>query len=80
MMRVAFQCILGSSCIALFDYAAKHEHEPRWLWAGASAALWLFCWQYLGGGVALVLAGQAVLFVVMTVRLVKKKRDIHVYK
>ena len=53
-----FVWLLGVVCILLFDHAAKHEHEPRWLWAGASAALWVVCWKTLGGGIPLVLAGQ----------------------
>jgi hypothetical protein len=72
MTRIMLPAVLGATCVGLFVFAAKQEHLPRWLWGGLSLALWLLCWQVVGGGVLLILLGQAVLFAAMWVYLLRK--------
>lgn len=69
---IALEAALGVVSAALFVFAAKQEHLPRWLWGGLSLALWLLCWVVLGGGVLLILLGQAVLFAAMWVYLLRR--------
>jgi hypothetical protein len=65
MTGLALQAILGSSCVALFVFAAEQEEEPRWLWGGLSLGIWLLCWLGFEGGIGLTLLGQVVLFAAM---------------
>jgi hypothetical protein len=73
MMGVLLQCVLGSTCVALFAFAARQEREPEWLWGGASGAVWLITWLALGGGILLVLGGQVALYAAMAVLLGRRK-------
>ena len=74
MLVSVSQCVLGSTCIALFAFAARMEGESRWLWGGASLGVWVLTLYLSGGGILATLVGQAVLYAIMFARLEMRHR------
>ena len=74
MMGLVLECVAGSTCVALFAYAATLEDEPAILWGALSLATWLVGWLALGGGLVVLLLGQGVLYGAMAVVLAWKAR------
>ena len=73
MTEILLQCVLGSTCVALFAFAAREEDLREGSWGAASGVLWLAAWLLLGGGLLLVLVGQVALYAVMAVRLARRR-------
>jgi hypothetical protein len=70
-----FEFVL-TAVFAIFYYrAGVAEQAPGLLWASLSVATSLLIWQWLGGGILAIVAGQLALFIGITVfRVIRKSR------
>jgi hypothetical protein len=65
--------LAGAICVSFFARGAHMDGKSPVLWGGMSLALWLAVTWFLGGGLALVLGAQVLLFAGITV--VHARRD-----